>query len=125
LSKTKKIKKRIKFVVQEFTQVLSPIEEEDQEDHVDRERVKLEDARFPTGSDDEFSGSQQSIELKVGLCTSFYVIHYNFKILLIVNNIQSCKSGNKPQEAILTSQQETPKGRGERKRQSSENALEG
>jgi hypothetical protein len=62
-----------------LAQVLSPIEEDDQEDQADRERSKREDALFPTRSDDKFSGSQQSIELEIGLCTWFYVVYYNFK----------------------------------------------
>ena len=48
-------------MVQELTQVLSPIEEEDQED-VHQERDPLVDALFPFGSEEDYSGSQQSIK---------------------------------------------------------------
>ncbi len=42
------------------------------------------DQIFPTGSDDDLFGSQQSIlELEVGLCTCFYMIRYKCKALLI------------------------------------------
>jgi hypothetical protein len=48
-----------------LTQVLSPIEEEDNEDNVHQERDPLVAGLFPSGSDEDFSGYQQSIELKV------------------------------------------------------------
>jgi len=54
--------------------VLSPIEEENQEDNVHQERDPLVDALFPSGSEDDYSGSQQSIKPKVGSRTYFYSI---------------------------------------------------
>ena len=44
---------------------------------------------------------------------------------MFANDIQAGKSDSNHEEAMLTSQQETPKRRGESKRQSSEKALEG
>jgi hypothetical protein len=67
-----------------LTQVLSPIEEENNEDNVDRERDIVVDALFPSGSEDDFSGSQQSIELKVDLSTCSYVIFFFSVDLLYV-----------------------------------------
>ena len=52
---------------------MSPIEEEDKEDR-DQERDPVVDALFPSGSEDDYSGSQQSIKLKVGSRTYFYSI---------------------------------------------------
>ena len=63
----------MKQKVQELKQVLSPIEEEDQIDH-DQERDPVVDALFPPGSENDYSGSQQSIKLKVGSRTYFYSI---------------------------------------------------
>ena len=54
--------------------MLSPIEEENQEDNVHQERDPLVDALFPSGSEDDYSGSQQSIKPKVGSRTYFYSI---------------------------------------------------
>ncbi len=53
---------------------MSPIEEEDQEGHVHQERDPVVDALFPFGSEDDYSGSQQSIKLKVGSRAYFYFI---------------------------------------------------
>ena len=60
-------------MVEELTQVLSPIEEEDKED-LPQERDPLVDVLFPSGSEDDYSGSQQSIKPKVGGRTYFYYI---------------------------------------------------
>ena len=60
-------------MVENLTQVLSPIEEEDKED-VHQERDPLVDALFQFGLEDDYSGSQQSIKQKVGSRTCFYVI---------------------------------------------------
>ena len=55
-------------------QILSPIEEEDQEDNVHQDRDPLVDALFPFGSEDDYSGYQQSIKPKVGSRAYFYYI---------------------------------------------------
>ena len=68
------------------------------------------------------------IEPKVGLCTCFYVIHYNFKTLMIdymsPNNNKAGKSGSNLKDSILTSQKKK-KRKGKRKRLSTEKVLEG
>ena len=65
-------------MVHELTQVLSPIEEEDQED-VHQERDRLVAALFPSGSEEDCSGSQHSIKQKVGSRTYVYVLIIFFK----------------------------------------------
>jgi hypothetical protein len=54
-------------------QVLSPIEEEDQED-VNKERDLVLVALFPSELEDDYSGSQQSIKPKIGSRIYFYSI---------------------------------------------------
>ena len=61
-------------MVQELTQVWSPIKEEDKEDNTHQERDPLVDDLFPYGSEEGYYGSQQSIEQKVGIRTCFYAI---------------------------------------------------
>ena len=45
----------MKYEVQKLKQVLSPIEEEDKEDHVHQERDPFVDDLFPSGSEEEYS----------------------------------------------------------------------
>jgi hypothetical protein len=114
-------------MVQELKQVLSPIEKEDQED-VSKERDPVLVALFPYGSEDDYSGSQQSIKPKVGSRTYFYsniIFKNSVDLFFSCYEFKDGKSGSNPEEATLTSQQETPKGRGKRKRQSTEKAIEG
>ncbi len=54
-----------------MTQVLSAIEEEE---FVPQERDPVVEALFPSGSEEDYSGSQQSIQQKVGSRTNVYVI---------------------------------------------------
>ena len=58
-------------MVEELTQVLSPIEEEE---FVPQERDPIVEALYPFGSEEDYSGSQQSIQQKVGSRTYVYVI---------------------------------------------------
>jgi hypothetical protein len=58
-------------VVEELTQVLSPIEEEE---FVTQERDPIVRALCPSESEEDYSGSQQSIQQKVGSRTNVYVI---------------------------------------------------
>ena len=55
---------------------MSPIEEEVQEGHVHQKRDPIVDDLFPSGSEDAYYGSQQSIKLKVGSRTYFYSIMF-------------------------------------------------
>ena len=57
-----------------MTKVLSPIEEEDNEDYVHRERDPLIKVLFPSRSEEDYFGFQQYIEQKVGIRTCFYAI---------------------------------------------------
>ena len=60
-------------MVQELTQVLSPIEEEEQED-AHQVRGRLVDALFPSRSEEDYTGSQQSVKQKESKRIYFYSI---------------------------------------------------
>ena len=55
-------------------QVLSHAEEEVKEDNMHQERDPLVDAIFPSGSEDDYHGSQQSIKQKTGSRIYAFVI---------------------------------------------------
>ena len=85
---------------------MSPIEEEVQEGHVHQERDLVVDALFPSESEDDYSGSQQSIKLKVvgHISTLLLCFKSSVDLFYICYEFQDTKSCSNPEEATLTSQ---------------------
>ena len=88
-----------------MTQVLSPIEEEDNEDNIHQERDPLVEALFPSRSEADFPGSKQSMELNVNEHVFTWSLHFlnTVDLLYVCYAISASKSGSNPEEVILTS----------------------